>query len=296
MGRLKAYACLPLTKEQKNRFHVDFTKNKGEAYIGVLNPKLDEIEEFHPIFVQLESAGYEKYEGKFDCIVANASGAFGLGISEYVICAVLMLKRHMKKYIGFQNKHEWNRFGDHIGSIYGDTVLILGTGDLGSNIAKRMKAMGAYTIGFRRNVKEVDGFDEVHSIKELDMYISNADMLISCIPDNNESRYLLSKDDFKKMKSNLIFVNVGRGSLVHIHELEEVMEEGLIQGMVLDVVENEPLSKESILWDMENVIITPHISGTFELDKAFELFIDLAVENVNNFVCEKTLKNIVFNK
>ena len=80
---------------------------------------------------------------------------------------------------------------------------------------------------------------------------------------------------------------------VLVYNGEQVIQENLIQGMILDVVENEPLSKDSILWDQENVILTPHISGTFELDKARDLFIDIAIKNVNAFVHGEELINIV---
>lgn len=288
---MKIYSCTDLSQEQRNTFsNVEWTEDIYQADIILGNPQVEDVA---PKFIQLDSAGYENYTNKYDCPICNASGSFGLGISEYLICTILMSMRHMKAHMHNQDKAYWNRFDDTVSSIYGSTILILGVGNLGKTFAKKVRALGAYTIGLRKSEKPCEEVDEVYTINQLESLLPRADIIVSCLPSNEDTRYLLNESHFSKMKDSAIFVNVGRGDLVKLSILEDVMKKQMIQAMILDVVENEPLNKESSLWNNPNVIITPHISGTFQLEKAKEIFLDIARKNVSAFINNQPLLNLI---
>lgn len=290
MGRIiTAFACTNLNEEEKASFQeIEWIDDIYKADIIIGNPKVYDI---HPKFIQLESAGYEQYENKFTCPVCNASKSFGLGISEYLICTILMNLRHMKTYIHNQDQKNWNRFEDTIQSISGSCVLILGLGDLGSTFARKIKALGAYTIGVRKSKKNCDIVDEVYTIDSLNKLLPRADIIVCALPSTKDTRYLLNEEHFRLMKKSALFCNVGRGDLVKRNTLEKVMREKIIQGMILDVIEDEPLDPNSSLWLDPNVIITPHVSGTFQLAKAKEIFLDIARHNVHAFIHGKSFVN-----
>lgn len=294
MGRIvTAFACADLSKEEKASFQeIEWINDIYKADIIIGNPKIYNI---FPKFIQLESAGYEQYENKFACPICNASKSFGLGISEYLICTILMSLRHMKTHMHNQNQRNWNRFEDTIQSIFGSCILILGLGDLGLTFAKKAKALGAYTIGVRKSNKDCDIVDEVYMMNSLNKLLPRADIIVCALPSTKDTRYLLNQEHFHLMKKSALFCNVGRGDLVKRSTLEKVMREKIIQGMVLDVIEDEPLDPSSSLWLDPNVIITPHVSGTFQLAKAKEIFLDIARKNVHAFIHGKPLINQVSN-
>lgn len=142
--------------------------------------------------LQLDCAGSEQYtaDGLLakDCQLCNASGSFGLAISEYLICTILMLMRNMNLYIRNQEQAYWHMEGP-VQSIYGSTVLIAGTGDLGQEFAKRVKAMGAHTIGIRRRIQEsVPYFDELHTMEEMCNLLPHADVVVLALPSTERTR------------------------------------------------------------------------------------------------------------
>ncbi|MGN0160302.1 MAG: D-2-hydroxyacid dehydrogenase [Lachnospiraceae bacterium] len=215
-------------------------------------------------WIQMSFAGTDKYTKNKgfpqNVILSNASGAFGVIIAEYIVAGVLNLYRRLSEYRDRQRKHLWQDVGSEE-HLYGKRVLIMGTGNIGTQTAKRLKAFDCFVSGIRRKNILPEFFDEVHLPEELPGELSKADIVINCMPHNPESVGLMSREGFSKMKSNAIFVNVGRGSVLEEGALEWALREKKIAGAVLDVQPVEPLPEQSVLWNMENVIITPHIAG-----------------------------------
>ena len=218
---------------------------------------------------QLTWAGADKYTKMkafpTGVTLTNASGAFGKIISEYVIGNIIALYRELPNYWKNKQKHLWvqNRSSE---TIYGKNILILGTGDIGRNIAHRMKAFETHVTGIKRtavpeHLQQMKEFDEVYDLTALDQQLQKADILIGCLPGTPETKGLLNYERLYSMKKDAILVNVGRGSLIPTEDLIRVLEEGHLKGAVLDVFETEPLPETSPLWNMENVLITPHIPG-----------------------------------
>lgn len=241
---------------------------------------------------QLPSAGYEGWSELVRCPLANARGTYGLTISEYLIGTILMVYRRYPEVLDNQKKHVWKDPGK-IESIYGKTILVLGTGNLGSTFAKKAQALGAYTIGFNRHPGEIDGFNEVVNIKDFRNRIGEADILINTLPASPETEYFMTLDDYKAMKRSAMFVNVGRGSFVSLDTLEQALKEKLISSMILDVFEKEPLPADNPLWDEERVLITPHIAGGYDLPETRDLFMKIALANLKAMLSDKKYINIV---
>lgn len=220
-------------------------------------------------WVQLNWAGVDKYVRMehFPAHVqlTNASGAFGTVISEYIVGAVLAQYHKFPRCWDNQRRHLWEGNEQCGGeSIVGKQALILGTGDIGANTARRLKAFGIRVAGVNRSGKMPageSGFDEVHPMGELDRLLPEADLLLCCLPGTGETKGLLNRERLSRMKQDALLVNVGRGNLIPIRDLMEIMSQGGLRGAVLDVVEVEPLPEDSPLWDMERVMITPHASG-----------------------------------
>ncbi len=237
-----------------------------EAEIVIGNPTIEEIASAPALrFIQSSNAGVEKYTQvpgfPRNVLLCSMSGAFGGIISEYVLGAILTMYRNFPCYLDHQQKRLWQDAGSEQ-ALMGKTALILGTGDIGTNVAKRLKAFDVHTIGIRRTVsKASEWFDEVWTLDALDEQLSHADLVIGCLPKTKQTTHLLTEDRLRKIKKGGLVVNVGRGSLIVQPDLIKLLEEGHLSGAVLDVTDPEPLPKDDPLWGMKNVLITPHVSG-----------------------------------
>lgn len=276
------------------------------ATVIVGEPTEDELSKCKNLkLLQLTWAGADKFlkmkNFPKNVTLATASGAFGEVISEYVIGGLLALYRDFPTYFKNQRNHVWQK-NEMVETINGKTVLVFGTGDIGKTTAKKLKALGAKEIfGVRRNSKEdfVENFDEIFDVVELDSLLPKADIVVCCLPETKATIGMLNKEMLSLMKENSVLINVGRGSLIVTNDLIEILESGKIKGAVLDVFENEPLPENSKLWDMKNVIITPHIAGpSFAGDEATKDKIwKICFENIESYLQGGKLRNVVdFNR
>lgn len=247
--------------------------------------------------LQLESAGSERYVGEGllpkGCILTNASGSFGLAIAEYLIGTILMQMRNLHTYVRNQDVHIW-RSELPISSIYGSTFLIAGMGDLGVEFATRIKALGGYTIGIKKHIdKKLDCLDEQYTMKDLPNLLNRADVVTLCLPSTKETRGCFKKEYYDNMKKNSILVNVGRGDILKLDELLEAVQKEKLAGAILDVYEKEPLLSSHPLWNEKRILMTPHISGTFELQESCNRFSNIVNHNLDAFHKHEGLWNIV---
>lgn len=283
-------SCVFLFKDRKSDI--------GSAEVVIGEPRTERIREAKNLkFVQMTWAGADIYtRGGFPqgIKIANASGAFGPVIAEYVIGAILCVYRRFPEYIENQKVCIWRDAGAER-TIEGKTALILGTGDIGSNIAKRLSAFGTKNIGIRRTGAPAQYFDEIHTLSDIDSLLPHADLVIGCLPNTKETGHILNYDRLCLMKSDALFINVGRGSLIDTDALIRALEERRIAGAILDVLENEPLAADSPLWKMPNVLITPHISGRgFGHDPETEKKVwDICLENLRRYIAGEDIINEV---
>ena len=227
--------------------------------------------------------------------LTNATGAFGRPIAEYAFGAVFTLMRRFHQYRDCQKEAKWQRQGDEM-SPTGKHVLILGAGDIGTNAARLFKMMDCRITGVRRVVRDVpQEFDAMITLEQVDDLLPEADIVICCMPHTPLTQGFFTKARFEKMKSTVIFVNVGRGTLVDHEALAEVLNAEKIYGAALDVTFPEPLPEDHPLWKCRNVLITPHVSGqTFAgLKDKEDFFFRMCRENLEAYRDGKPLQNLV---
>ncbi len=237
-------------------------------------------------WIQMTWAGVNKYTSvpyfPDHIILTSASGAFGCVISEYIVSGILALYKNLFSYRTQMKSGGWNLIEDD-DTLEGKRVLILGTGNIGQETAKKFKCFGAYTVGICRtsNNRQLP-FDEIYTIDSIDTQLQSADVVIIALPGTAETAGMFDAERIKRMKANAILVNVGRGFVVNTDELTNALQKGIIRGAVLDVTEPEPLPEKHSLRSMENVLLTPHISGISWGDNKFtrKRILDIFCENI----------------
>lgn len=220
------------------------------------------IERFTSLkYIQLTSAGCDRvdldYINRHNIEIHNAKDVYSIPIAEYVLCGVLELYKQTRFFYNNQLKHEWIKNRELL-ELNGRTVTILGCGHIGAECAKRFKVFNTKVIGVDILPIHNEYYDEIYDIDELDNCISKADILVISLSLTKETYHIINKEKLDLLKDDAILVNVSRGKLIDEESLKDTLTR--IKGAVLDVFENEPLEKDSKLYDMDNAIITPHNS------------------------------------
>lgn len=221
------------------------------------------IEKFTGLkYIQLTSAGFDRvdmdYVNKHNIEIHNARGVYSIPMAEYALFGVLELYKQGKFFIEKQKAHAWEKHRGLL-ELNGKNVCILGTGSVGTEVAKRFKAFGCYVYGVDLYPRDDEAYEKIYPLSQLDSGLQNADILVLTLPLTKETKYLINKDKLSIMKKGAVLVNIARGAIVEQNALIEVLNNKL-GGAVLDVFDTEPLNENSPLWDMENVILTPHNS------------------------------------
>ena len=245
--------------------------------------------------VQVGSTGVDRYMvpefQKSDIILINSRGVHGPTVADHAMALLLALARGFPEAYENRLRKKWEAKGSSIVNLNGKTAGLLGLGAIGMEVAVRCKAFGMRVIGTRRNPVETQYVDEVFPPSGLNQVLSQSDFVVCSLPLTSETHHLLTSREFSAMKPSAFFINVGRGPVVREQDLVMALSKGIIRGAGLDVFETEPLPAESPLWEMVNVIITPHSAG-FEEDhsrKTFEIFL----ENLSRFQEGRPLVNQV---
>ena len=243
-------------------------------------------------------AGVEKYLDdavwpRPDCLLSNASGAYGPTISEHILMVLLMLLRRMPEYQADLCQRQWT-FHTPIRSIIGSHVVMLGTGDIGSHTARRLKALGASVTGVCRSGRSKEpAFDRVVPIQELDSVLPSADALVMALPATAETMGILSRERIALLPERAFVINVGRGSAIDQEALVEALNQRKLAGAALDVMTPEPLPADNPLWDCPNTIITPHISGNMSLGRTCDIDVDMFCAYLARYAAGEPLRNLV---
>lgn len=214
-------------------------------------------------YIQLTSAGFDRvpmdYVKTHGIEIHNARGVYSVPMAEYALAGVLQLYKQMDFFRENQKKHIWEK---HRGLLEfaGKTVCILGCGSVGTECARRFSAFGCRVTGVATKRREQPFFDEVLPLEELETVLPRADVLVLTIPLTDGTRHLIDSTKLERLKAGAVLVNIARGAVVDTESLIAALRTGHLGGAVLDVFEEEPLGADSPLWDMNNVIITPHNS------------------------------------
>jgi D-2-hydroxyacid dehydrogenase (NADP+) len=228
-------------------------------------------------------------------LVTNSSGIHGIQIAELVFEYMLMFVKMAPMYYDYQHQKKWDR---HIlGRLYGKTLGIIGLGQIGKRIALLGKAFGMRVIATRRSAKKITRapyVDVVYPRTELNQLLTESDFVVLVLPATSETLNMIGKKELELMKSTSYLINVGRGNTVDEEALIEALQEKRIAGAGLDAYLIEPLPLNSKLWELPNVILTPHVGGPIE--DYFQKTTDLFCKNLKLYIEGKKLINKVDKK
>lgn len=239
-----------------------------EGIIGNLIFLYHDIEKFTALrYIQLTSAGLDRvpmdYVNEHRIIIHSARDVYSVPMAELAVAGVLQLFKDMTGFYENQKNHLWKK-NRELRELAGKTVSIIGCGSVGTECAKRFKAFETTVIGVNDVVRENKYYDNIVGIRQLDQILSVSDIVIISVPLTDKTKGLINSTRLDKMKKETILVNLARGAVVVTKDLLAALNKNIIGGAVLDVFENEPLDKNSPLWDLDNVIITPHNSFVSE--------------------------------
>lgn len=268
------------------------------ANIIIGSPPVEYIKDSKNLeWLQLQSAGANSFVNKGvlpdGAILTNASGSYGLAISEYMLGVLLEMMKNLHIYRDKQLQADWSYAGE-IQTIYRSTALIAGLGDIGGEFASRLHLLGAHTIGIRRkNADKPEYLDELYLMDKFEELLPRADIVALSLPETSLTKKIINSDTLKLMKKNAVLINVGRGTAVDTDALCDALESGQIAGAALDVTDPEPLPADHRLWKIKNAIITPHVSGGYSLSETFERLVRICADNLDAYMNGRRLSNVV---
>ena len=220
--------------------------------------------------------------------ITNSSGVHAKKAGEYGLMSVLMLQNHLPKIITNQKNKEFiSTFGNPIA---GKNIVLVGTGALGSSMAKLVEPLGANIIGVNKKGKSVEGCSQILTIDKLDTVLPKADILYLALPETPETKNLINKRRLDLLKTTCGIVNIGRQSALDYEVLCDKLEKSEIAGAILDVFNPEPIDKNSRLWNTKNLVITPHVSSD-DNGNYVKMTLELFVKNLKLFIEKKELEN-----
>ncbi len=275
-------------------------KDLETADIIIGQPSISQMKEAKNLkWIQCTFAGVDYYlkdpNMPKHLLLTNSTGAFGTSISEYLLTMTLSLYKKMNLYRDQQKNGIWKDLGGEK-SLSGKTVLIVGAGDIGCSFAKLLSIFSVHTIGIRRKMRELPPyFEKMYTMEKLDMLLETADVVALSLPSTKETKGLMDERRLRLMKKDAVLLNVGRGDAIVTDDLVAVLQEGHLLGAGLDVVDPEPLPKDHPLWKMENVILTPHISGVSinHLPETYQKILAICTQNLVRYANGEPLKNTI---
>lgn len=228
-------------------------------------------------------------------IVTNMSGVHASPVSETAFSMMLMFAKQAPFCFLNKQQKKWERFIPML--LRGKTVGIVGLGNIGKELARMSKAFGMRVIGTRRTAKKGERMryvDVIVPVSELKTLLAESDFVVLMLPNAPGTQKMIGEIEFKVMKPTAYLINVGRGSTVDEEMMVRALEEGWIAGAGLDAYTVEPLPGESKLWELSNVIISPHVAG--RLANYDEVVTELFCDNLKRYLSGKRLRNIVNKK
>lgn len=283
-------AELVFQKDERGAPETDFAAVEAAVCNGLF--LYHDIKEFKNLkCIQLTSAGLDRvpldYIQEKGIKLYNARGVYSVPMAEWALCGVLSLYKHLNDFSEKQKNHLWEKDRE-VRELQGDTVLIVGCGSVGTECAKRFKAFGMRVMAADIVKPQSDVYDAYFSMQEIDKGLETADVIVLTLPLTEETRGFFRAEHFSHCKNGAILVNIARGAVVKEKDLTNALVSGNLGGAVLDVFEDEPLTKDSPLWELENVMITPH--NSFVSPKNNERLFSVMLQNIETFLKERNAK------
>lgn len=235
-------------------------------------------------FIQATSAGLDRlpldYIKERNIALYNARGVYSVPMAEFAVMSALNYCKNAKFFLENQKNKSWTK-NRELRELTDSTVLILGTGSVGQECAKHFSAFTDNIFGIDLFTDDKEYFTKIYPLEKLNTMLSLADIVIITLPLTDETKYLINKNSFEKMKKDAFLINISRGGVVNTDDLIEALNNKEVGGAALDVFETEPLDENSPLWDMENVFITPH--NSFVSNKNADRLFGVIYKNLKAF-------------
>jgi phosphoglycerate dehydrogenase-like enzyme len=226
--------------------------------------------------------------------LTSASGVHGVPITEHIMALLLAFSRGLKPVILGQHDRIWeeNRKLKRF-ELDGKRCLLVGIGAIGTQFAKVASAFGMEVVAVRRasGGERPEGVVKLVTVAEMDAELPQSDILVITAPLTNETYHMFDRRRLSLLRKGAYVVNIGRGAIIKEDDLIDLLRSGHIAGAGLDVFETEPLPKESPLWDMENVIVTPHYAGM--TPRYHERLVEIFLDNLERYVAGRPMRNVV---
>ena len=222
-----------------------------------------------------------------DYVLTGVKGIFGSLISEYVMTYLFALERRIFDMRDNQLEKHWQPMPYRLAKDV--TLGIVGLGSIGRHVAQVAQCYGLRIIGLNRGGKPCDGVEKVFTSENQDQFLAQSDYVVLTLPDTPQTRHFINADMLAMMKSSATLINVGRGSIINEPDLVTALQQGQIASAVLDVFETEPLPKDSLLWSLPNVFVTPHFAAASFPEDVVAIF----VENYDRFIQHKPLMHVI---
>ena len=242
------------------------------------------------------SAGVDRHVpelvGRPDVLLTNNTGAYDAPISEHVIAMIFAAAKRLPQHLAAQGRSEWQREVPH-DDVRGATLVILGMGSIGTELARLASGIGMRVIGIRRDPSRPGGpgVERVVAPERFAEVVPEADYLVVTAALTPKTKGMVSAEIIAKLKPTAWLINIARGPIVDEAALAAALTGRRIGGAALDVFETEPLPATSPLWSLDNAILTPHVSNSSP--KVRERSLGLVVENVRRFKSGEPLLNLV---
>lgn len=254
----------------------------------------------HLEWIQLNSSGADAYAlpGAVpeQTVLTCSTGAYGLGISEYMVAMLLAMMKKIPGYLDAQKDGKWVNLGS-VESPFGKRVLLIGCGNIGLEFAKRMRAFGCKPVGIRRRSDRLpEELDEVYGPEALAGQVALADVIAVSLPGTASCFHMLDRELLSHCKEGAYLMNVGRGNVIDTSALLDPEISGRFAGIWLDVCETEPLPDNDPLYHVPGLLLTPHITGGYHLEQTVQNIFDIAVHNLNAWCDGKDYIRLVSRK
>ena len=224
--------------------------------------------------------------------ITTSSGVHAKPLAEFAVLGLLVVAKELPRLVEQQRARAWPEVHTPLRELSGQTLFLVGLGEIGREVARLGKALGMRTVGFRRTEgPPPDGVDEVHGPQRLTELAGQADAMVVSLPMTEQTAGLIDRATIERLPASCIFVNVGRGGVVDEPALIDALRDRRIAGAVLDVFATEPLPADSPLWTLPNVVVTPHAAALSarENERITELFSD----NLRRYLDGRPLRNVV---
>ncbi|WP_238323051.1 D-2-hydroxyacid dehydrogenase [Gorillibacterium massiliense] len=246
-------------------------------------------------WIQCFSAGVDRLPlssiAERGIVLTNVSGIHAAIMSEHAISLMLDYVRNVPLFLDRQRACKWDS-SISTGELWGKTLGIIGTGQIGQELARKAQAFDMRVLGHNRNGGKPAHFDEIYPGEDgLNRLLAESDFVVALIPGTPETEHYLRLSHFRRMKPGSYFINLARGSVVAEEDMIVALQEGSLAGAALDVFAVEPLPESSPLWTMDQVTITPHISGN--TPRYVELAGSILFSNLRRYLDGRTLDKVV---